>query len=97
MNNTLRSSLMIIFFVVSLQVCNKRLLECALTEGLPPFIQFPFSKEANPFYDWAPALLQPTKLKRRVVHYKKVSDVVEALLGAFLLDGGPRAANAFLR
>lgn len=63
--------------------------------GLAPFIDFK-SSISRPFQCWAPPLLTPEE-PTRDKYFKRLSDVVEAVLGGFLLDSGPEAANAFLR
>ena len=79
-----------------LQVCNKRLLYVALERGLAPFIDFRKAVVTEPFRHWAPSLSSPSETSL-TMYFKTVSDIVEAILGAFLIDGGPQVANAFLR
>jgi hypothetical protein len=57
----------------------------------------------EPYRSWGPSLAAPPAALRgnpdlppHKVHYKVVADVTEALVGAFLVDGGPAAADALL-
>lgn len=80
----------------SVKVCNKRLLQVAVDRDLPSFINFRKAVTTEPFRHWAPSLAAPSHANL-TMFYKTVSDIVEALLGAYLIDGGPQMANRFLR
>jgi len=77
--------------------CNRRLVRAALQRGLDGHIVLRAKVVNEPYRHWAPSLMAPLAASASEVNVKVIADVVEALIGAYLLDGGPRAADAFLR
>ncbi len=78
-------------------ICNRRLVQAAEGKGLQGFVTLRSKVLNEPYRYWAPSLMVPPAKEAISVNVKVVADVVEALIGAYLTDGGPRAADAFLQ
>jgi hypothetical protein len=68
----------------------------AKDRGLDGFVTLHKSKLNEPFKLWNPAFVGACQMDLQL-QYKTLADVVEALLAAHLLDGGPAQGDAFLR
>jgi len=78
-------------------ICNRRLVQAALNRGIEGHIVLRMKVLNEPYRHWAPSLMAPLASTASEVNVKVVADVVEALIGAYLIDGGPRAADDFLQ
>jgi len=78
-------------------ICNRRLVQAALNRGIEGHIVLRMKILNEPYRHWAPSLMAPLASTASEVNVKVVADVVEALIGAYLIDGGPRAADDFLQ
>lgn len=78
-------------------ICNRRLVQAALNRGIEGHIVLRMKVLNEPYRHWAPSLIAPLASTASEVNVKVVADVVEALIGAYLIDGGPRAADDFLQ
>lgn len=78
-------------------ICNRRLMQAALKRGIEGNIVLRMKVLNEPYRHWAPSLMAPLASTASEVNVKVVADVVEALIGAYLIDGGPRAADGFLQ
>ena len=76
-------------------LCNKRLLYCALQKDMHRALVLRQRVHNEPFKHWAPSLLSLPG-GDPAVGGKVIADVGEAVLGAYLLHGGPTAADQFL-
>lgn len=78
-------------------ICNRRLVQAAMNRGIEGNIVLRMKVLNEPYKHWAPSFMAPLASTASEVNVKVVADVVEALIGAYLIDGGPRAADGFLQ
>ncbi len=79
--------------IVHNMVSNMRLVKAAVCKGLDHYVHFPEDSHSSPFGYWCPPGFLPSTYQLK---WKKLADIVEALIGAAFLEKGELGPVPFL-